>query len=160
MRRFGLITLIALLLTACEGVNNNSVPAYPVQVTIDTRIGAFVNFVPTALNTYVTVDGMGYHYNGNTYPLGAMDATGYGGVVVYINMLGRYDAYDMACPNCALHSRRQPCVIDGIFAECPHCGEQYDLGSGTAVPTKGLSQSALRRLNVINTEGKLVITQR
>ena len=83
MRRFGLITLIALLLTACEGVNNNSVPAYPVQVTIDTRIGAFVNFVPTALNTYVTVDGMGYHYNGNIYPLGAMDATGYGGVVVY-----------------------------------------------------------------------------
>ena len=159
MRRLGLILAVLGLLTACDGVNNNSVPAYPVRLAIDTKIGAFVNFVPTALNTYVTVDAAGYHYNGNTYPLGALDATGYGGVVVYVNMMGSYDAYDLACPYCALHARRQPCIIDGIFAVCPYCSEQYDLGSGTAFPTQGISKEYMRRLSIINTDGKLTISQ-
>lgn len=159
MRRFGLIVCVLLLLAGCDGVNNSSVPPNPVHVEIDTRIGAFVNFIPTALNDYVTVDRTGYHYNGNTYPLGAMDATGYGGVVVYIDMMGNYTAYDMACPYCAQRARRQSCVIDGIFAICPHCGEEYDLGSGTAVPTKGSIRETLRRLKIINSDGKLTITQ-
>ena len=50
--------------------------------------------------------------------------------------------------------------MDGIYAVCPECGEQYDLGSGTAVPTKGIAHETLRRLNIINSDGKLTITQR
>ena len=37
---------------------------------------------------------------------------------------------------------------------------QYDLISGTAVPQKGLINETLRRLNVMNADGKLTITQR
>ena len=148
-----------LALVGCENINKNSVPVYPVRIIIDTKMGPFVHFQPTAINTYITVDREGYHYNNNVYPLGVEDAYGYGGVVVFINMLGGYDAYDLACPYCALHGKCQPCEIDGFYAICPDCHEQYDLGSGTAVPTQGIGHEFMRRLNLINFDGKLTITQ-
>ena len=136
----------------------NPVPRYPVRVTIDTRTGAYVHFVPTAINTYVIVDRNGYHYNGNTYPLNATDMYGYAGVLVYINCFGQYDAYDLCCPNCA--SLCVPCEIDGMFAVCPHCGEQYDLASGTAAPQNGIAHDYMLRLNIINADGRLNISQK
>ena len=92
-------------------------------------------------------------------PTGATDAWGYGGVLVYISSNG-YDAYDTACPACAERGRCIPCGIDGAHAVCPNCGEEYDLLSGVAVPTQGIAHEALRRLNVIQSDGRLTITQR
>ena len=148
-----------LVLSGCEETTlRSSVPRYPVRVTIDTRVGEFVHFVPTAINTYVTVNSEGYFYNGaRVKTCDVTDAWGYGGVVVYINSMGGYDAYDLCCPNCA--ALRQSCEVDGIFATCPHCGEQYDLGSGTAAPQKGIAHEYLLRLSLINSDGKLTITQ-
>ena len=155
-----LIFFLALLLVSCDGTSfQSSVPRYPVHVVIDTNSGPYVHFLPTALNSYVLVDKEGYHYNGVTYPLPVTDAYGYGGVVVFVNMFGGYDAYDLACPNCAGKARKSPCMIDGIFATCPHCGEQYDLGSGTAAPQKGIAHEYLLRLTVINSGGRLTIKQ-
>lgn len=163
MRRFRLIGCLVplLLLSGCE--NNSfisSVPAYPVHVEIDTRMGAFVHFVPTAFGSFVVANRDGYFMNGNyiSPPL-VTDAYGYGGVLVYVGMNG-YDAYDLACPYCAISRKRQPCLIDGIYAICPECGECYDIGSGTAVPTKGIAKEPMRRLNINNIDGKLTILQR
>ncbi|MBQ3998624.1 MAG: hypothetical protein II644_04730 [Paludibacteraceae bacterium] len=153
--------LCALLgLSACEGSSfRNSVPAYPVRVVVDTRSGAFVHFQPTNLNANVVVNRNGYFLNGEyVLPLGATDMYGYGGVVLFVSLYG-YDAYDLACPYCALHGQKQSCTIDGFYAECDKCGEKYDLGSGYALPTQGLSHEALRRLNIINSDGKLTVTQ-
>ena len=155
-----IVAFLCLLgLCGCEGSSwQNSVPAMPVHVVIDTR-GLFVHFTETNLNSYITVDADGYYENGVfVKPTGAMDAWGYGGVVVYVSMAG-YVAYDLACPLCASQSRKSPCIMDGIYAECPHCGEQYELGSGYALPQKGLSKEALRRLNIMPSDGKLTSTQ-
>ncbi|MBQ4394049.1 MAG: hypothetical protein II825_01940 [Paludibacteraceae bacterium] len=156
----GLLCL-ALLLSGCEGTTfQSSVPAYPVRVIIDTKIGAFVHFVPTALGSSVVVNKEGYFLDGKrVYSAGITDAWGYGGVVVYVSSNG-YDAYDMACPYCAEKGNCHPCGINGARAVCPHCGEEYDLLSGVAVPTQGIAHEALRRLNVINSDGRLTITQR
>lgn len=155
------VSLCVLILGACDDNTTfrSSVPVYPVRITIDTNVGPFIHFVPTATYTHITVNQDGYYYQGKFVqaPLG-MDAWGYAGVVVYINMLGGYDAYDLCCPNCV--HERQACRVEGIFATCPLCGEQYDLGSGTAVPTKGIANEYLRRLNVMNSGGKITITQR
>ena len=43
---------------------------------------------------------------------------------------------------------------------CPHCGEQYDLTSGTAAPQKGLAREPMKRLNIQNADGKLTLSQR
>ena len=152
----------ALCLISCKDQNSfqSSVPRYPVSVTINTNSGEFVHFLPTALNSYVLVDAAGYHYNGRVVqPLSVLDAYGYGGVVVYIDINGNYNAFDMACPYCAGRALLRPCLIDGIFAKCPECGEEYDLGSGTAAPQKGVARESLLRLTVSNSAGQIYVRQ-
>ena len=154
-------SLCVLVLGGCDDNTTfrSSVPTYPVRITIDTNVGPFVHFIPTASYSHIIVNEDGYFYDGKFIqkPLG-MDAWGYAGVVVYINMMGGYDAYDLCCPNCVYE--RQACKVEGIFATCPVCGEQFDLGSGTAVPTKGIAKEQLRRLNVAHSGYRITITQR
>lgn len=152
---------LSLLLTGCDSTTfQSSIPAYPVRIVIDTKVGAFVHFLPTSLGSSIVVNKEGYFMDGKyIIPTSAMDAWGYGGVVVYVSSNG-YDAYDMACPYCAEKGNCHPCGINGARAVCPHCGEEYDLLSGVAVPTQGIAHEALRRLNVINSDGRLTITQR
>ena len=159
--RLLIIGLAGLLLCGCEkNPLQSSVPRYPVNVTIDTRSGVFVHFIPTALNTYVTVNEDGYFYNGQkVQPLSVLDAYGYGGVVVYVDINGQYNAFDLACPYCAARSSRQPCTVDGIYAVCPSCGEHYDLGTGTGVPQKGIADEQMLRLTLTNSSGRLTIRQ-
>lgn len=162
MRRHRIIVcLLALLFAACEGTTfQSSVPAYPVRVVIDTRVGAFVHFQPTSLGSYVTASRDGYFLNDAfVTALGSTDMYGYGGVVVYVDLYG-YSAYDRACPHCAGRGMCNTCFINGMYAVCPECGEEYDLASGSAVPQKGISHEALRRLNLMNSDGKLTVTQR
>lgn len=162
MFRFGRIIGIALcmtMLTSCwDTTFQSSVPFYPVRIVIDTKMGAFVHFQPTAINTHIIVTKDGYFMNGQkVLPLGATDMYGYAGVVVYINSLCGYDAYDLCCPNCV--SYRQACAIDGLFAICPRCGEHYDLASGTAVPLNGIANEHLRRFSVVVSDGKITVSQ-
>ena len=154
------IFIFQFSLSSCEGTTfQSSVPAYPVRIVIDTRIGAFVHFLPTALGSHVTVTKDGYYLDGRwVNAVSATDAWGYGGVVAYVSTMG-YTAYDLACPYCAEHGRCRTCTIDGMNAVCPDCGEEYDLMSGAAVPQKGLSHETLRRLGIMNSDGRLTITQ-
>ena len=156
-----IIGLLCLLLCGCDKDTplQSSVPRYPVNITIDTRTGVFVHFKPEALNTYVLVDQEGYHYNGTVVQRSVLDAIGYGGVVVYIDINGQYNAWDLACPYCAGRGMRRPCTIDGIHAICSECGEHYDIGSGTAAPQKGIAKEYLLRIPITNTDGKLIIRQ-
>ena len=159
LRLIGYILVLGTLLCSCEGTTfNSSVPTYPVRVTIDTR-GLFVNFTPEAMNSYITVNAQGYKENGKyVKPVSAMDAWGYGGVVVYVSIFG-YVAFDLACPYCAGQGRKESCEIVGMNAVCPHCGEEYDLGSGYALPRKGISKEAMRKYNITNSGDKLTIVQ-
>lgn len=154
------LLMVVFALAGCkEDTFNNSVPRYPVNITIDTRSGVFVHFVPTALNTYVIVDVEGYHYNGEIIPRLITNAYGYGGVLVYIDINGNYNAWDLACPYCASRGLMRPCGIDGIYAICPECGEHYDVASGTAAPQKGLAREQLLRIPLTNSGGVITVRQ-
>ena len=83
------------------------------------------------------------------------DRFGYAGVVVYIDGFGTYSAYDMACPHCV--KQDTPVEIDGMLATCPICGEEYDLCTGYATPQKGISNEALRRYDLIVSNGVITI---
>jgi len=141
-----ILFLAPILLIGCEGTTwSSSVPAARVHVVIDTRKSEFVTFVPTALTDHIIVNKTGVYYNNRfLYLPDATTTWGYGGVVVYIDMLGEYKAFDLCCPNCV--SYRESCVVDGLFAICPRCGEEYDLGSGLANPQKGIAKEMMRSL--------------
>ena len=147
--------LFFLTLTACDThtTYRSSVPSYPVNIRINTYEGTYVHFVH--IYTYLIVDEKGYHFNGQTMPRKETDRFGYAGVVVYIDGNGNYSAYDMACPHCV--KQDEPVEVDGMFASCPLCGEEYDLGSGYATPQKGISNEALRRYDLIVSNGVITI---
>ena len=162
MRRNLLILIVfSLLLVSCEGTSwKSSVPTYPVRISIDTRVGPFVHFQADAFTSYVVVNKDGYFLDGQFIQLPSVtDAWGYGGVVAYVSLYG-YDAYDLACPYCASKGQRCACVVEGFNALCNECGEEYDLASGYALPQHSISHEALRRLNIINSDGKLTISQK
>ncbi len=156
-----LCALGGLVLAGCDGQNTfqSSVPRYPVSVTIDTRAGLFVHFTPEALNTYVIADKDGYHYNNQLVQRTVLDAVGYGGVIVYIDINGQYNAWDLACPYCAGRGMRRPCAIDGIYAVCPECSEKYDIGSGTAAPQTGIAREYMLRLPMSYSGGVITVRQ-
>ena len=160
MRRYTITALLAVLLCACEGTTyQSSVPTYPVHAVIDTR-ALFVDFVPENTNAYITINADGYCENGRFIkPTDVTDAWGYGGLLVYVSMNG-YVAFDLACPYCAGRGMKKPCTMDGIFAICPHCGERYEIATGYALPQAGISREALRQYNIIQTDGRLTVTQR
>lgn len=165
MQRYGVMKgwffalSVLFFLSSCEGTSfQSSVPTYPVRAVIDTRT-LFVDFTPENTNTYVTVNAQGYYENGRfVTPVTVMDAWGYGGIVAYISLNG-YVAFDLACPYCAGKGKCRPCRIDGIYAVCDDCGEQYEVASGYALPRKGISREALRRYAIMNSDGRLTITQ-
>ncbi len=147
--------LFFLTLTACDThtTYRSSVPSYPVNIRINTYEGTYVHFVH--IYTYLIVDEKGYHFNGQTMPRKETDRFGYAGVVVYIDGSGTYSAYDMACPHCV--KQDTPVEIDGMLATCPICGEEYDLCTGYATPQKGISNEALRRYDLIVSNGVITI---
>ena len=154
----GLISLLFLLaFCACDThtTYRSSVPSYPVNIRINTYEGTYVHFKPEYPYTYMIVDKDGYHFNGQTMPRKETDRFGYAGVVVYIDGFGTYGAYDMPCPHCV--KQDEPVEVDGMLATCPLCGEEYDLGTGYATPQKGISNEALRRYDLIVSNGVITI---
>lgn len=136
--------VITLFLCGCETATD-PVHNYPVRFEVNTKT-VFIDFTPQNINAYITLDRDGYKENGIwKLPTTAMDAWGYGGVVLYVSMVG-YVAFDLACPHCAAEGRRSPCEMDGIYAVCPHCGEEYEIASGYGFPRKGISKYAMHRI--------------
>lgn len=161
MKKYILLIATLVALAGCERTTYKSnVPDYPVHLEINTRVGMYVHFVPENVMTYLIADPHGIHLNGQTQPLSVQDAYGYAGTVVYIDAFNTYSAYDICCPKCmSIHT---PCTIDGLFAECPICHEQYDIYSGNGVPTRGIGVEALKRYQTTYnpTSGVVLVTRR
>ncbi len=144
MKRILLILGVALLSVGCKNTTfRSSVPSYPIHLEINTNVGMYVHFVPTNVMTYLIADEKGIHLNGVTQPLTVDQAYGFAGTVVYIDGFYPYSAYDLCCPHCL--KRDMPCTINGMFAICPVCGEEYDIYSGNGVPTHGIGNEPLKR---------------
>ncbi len=158
---FLLLIGFVLSMTSCEDTTfSSSVPRVRVYVHIDRRMGAFVTFTPEATYSYVTATREGYFLNGQmVIPSPDTDYFGYGGVVVYVTMMNEYKAFDMACPHCAARGTRQTCQVNSMSAVCPNCGEEYQLWSGTGIPTKGITREPLLQLPITVTQDKILVRQ-
>ena len=68
-----------------------------------------------------------------------------------------YYAFDLSCPH--EHKRDIRVGVDMIFATCPECGSQYDIGFGLGNCIKGESQYPLKRYTVTLSGDYLRVTQ-
>ncbi len=117
----------------CEDtVYRSSVPTYPVEMRLNIA-GEFVHFVVDNPGQYLTF----------TKPRFPNEGVGFAGILVCTGHDRAYHAYDLACPNCL--SQSQPLEIDGLFATCPICGEQYEFYNGIGMPIKGIVGENLRK---------------
>ena len=139
----GLIALL-LVLTACRNNRLNPVPSYPVYLDLDIQ-AEYPHFVPA--NGYQSMTFTKRRYE--------REYVGYGGVLVVVGLDGKYHAMDLCCPVC-LH-RDSVVQLDGIYAVCPICGEQYDISYGFGLPMRGKSKWALRPYNCNSGGGHLII---
>jgi len=142
--RFLMLSLLMLVLLACENKNLNPTPSYPVYLDLNI-MAEYPHFVPD--NGYQTMTFTQRRYE--------VDAIGFAGVLVITAMDGQYHACDLCCPICL--RRDSGVVVDGIFATCPFCGEQYDLSYGYATPMRGISRFPLRDFRCSYSGGHLII---
>lgn len=145
-KRFAIILLVAVL-GACETPSIvNPVPNYPVSLELNI-LGEFPHF---------TMSNIGAHMEFVT-PRYPNERVGYSGVLVFVNFNEQYSAFDLCCPHCV--ERYVPIEVEGMFATCPVCGEEYDLSYGYGVPTKGIAQNYLKayKWNYNRVTGKLVV---
>ena len=149
MKKWLYIGCLLCMLMACENINNqNPVPHVPVSFTMNIT-SEYPHFVIENGYQTLTITKAKFNY----------EYVGYAGLLIWIGMDGHYHAADLCCPNCV--NKTKPVEVDGLYAICPTCGEEYDLSYGFANPTKGLSQYPLRKYQAIlnNTIGyTLLIT--
>ncbi len=125
---------LTLALTSCHNDALSNVPNYPVRIDVDIQ-NEHPSFVPACPCQSLVFTEKRYEY----------EAIGYAGVVVWININGEYRAADLCCPRCLLRSK--PVVVDGMLAQCPTCGESFDLTT-YGFPTKGIADQPLKSYGV------------
>lgn len=140
-----IFVIISLVFLSCDGPGVNPVPSFPVYLELDIQ-GQYPHFVPD--NGYQALLFHQARYDRTEY-------VGYSGVLVWIDMQGKYQACDLCCPHCVIQNK--PVELDGLFAVCPTCGEHYDLSYGIAFPTKNISKFTLRKFSVASQVYKLII---
>lgn len=137
MKQYILILLLVWLCIGCENTNfRSSVPSVPVRYTL----------YITREYPHFIIDN-GFQTMTITKTIYERESVGYAGLLIWIGMDGNYHAADLCCPNCL--KKNKPILIDGLFAICPICNEQYDLSYGYAVPTQGKAKEPLRKYLVL-----------
>jgi len=133
---------------ACDSYTTfvSSVPSYPVHMELNI-LAEYPNFVPSGGIQALTFTERRY----------ATEAIGYAGLLVYTAFDEQYHACDLCCPHCL--KRDKPVEVDGMFAHCPTCGEDYDISYGYATPSRGISKERLRPYYTSYSGGKLLVYQ-
>ena len=140
-----ILIAVMLVLGGCKDtVFFSSVPSYPVQFELNIW-AEYPHFVPD--NGFQTLCFTKQRYE--------IDYLGYAGLLIWVDMNAQYKAADLCCPHCLT---REPVRVDGFYAVCDKCGEQYDLSFGLANPMKGISNEALRHYTVLSGNGKLRVS--
>lgn len=148
MRLNSVLLVFLCLVCGCENSFNSDVPSYPVNFELDI-VGMYPHFIPeNGFPQTMTFTEKRYVY----------DAIGFSGLLVWINMEGKYCAADLCCPHCLSRSTRVEAGPHDMYAVCPKCGEQYELTTRWAMPTKIAGNQPLRSYEVtVYPTGKILI---
>lgn len=144
--RYITCVLLLLLFTQCETNINpiSPIPNAPVSYTLNVLRDA-----PELMTPGNSIE--------ITEPNKHGQYIGYGGLLICYGLDGVYYAFDLCCPH--EHQREIRVKADMIFATCPECGSQFDMGFGTGFCNKGESKYPLKRYTVTLVGDYLRVTQ-
>lgn len=146
MMRSMILLLAAISFASCESNYVSSIPDYPVYMELNLA-STYPNFRDNP-NQYLVFK----------QPVNANERVGYGGLLIYCNFEGGYNAFDLACPYEVDHTIK---VVpnDVGRAICPECGSNYDISYGIGNPTEGPAKETLRRYKA-NLQGDILYITR
>lgn len=129
---------VAIMLTACDSVDSNRIPAMPVNIVFQT-VGSWDYYgVSGALDTRRFIRTSKEQVPAN-FPYTVSTYTGFGGVLLCGDLYGNPVAYDLACPvECRADVRIQV-DHDLNVAYCPTCGSTYAIFDNYGAPLSGLA---------------------
>ncbi len=132
MKHWWVIVLLCGTIMGCEDINRRSpVPYVPVNYTLHI----------TREHPHFMLD-HGFQTMTITQTKFEREYIGYAGLLIWVAMDNQYHAADLCCPNCL--KKNQPVQVQGLFAICPICNENFDLSFGYPIPTKGITKYPLR----------------
>lgn len=138
-----------LIFNACKDENRFRIPDVSVYMDLD-LLTSFPTFRNSVNDTLIfTKPRYGY----------PLDRTGFGGILVYTDFEGKYQAWDLCCPyevNPAIRIYPQP---DGT-ALCKACGSKFQILTATGLPMKGsVSRWILKKYSTQLRNDHLYITR-
>lgn len=128
------IALALSLCVACDKVDDDRIPPYPVYVQFQTQAD---------WNVYGVSGACDYKYfikekrTPSNYPWTALTETGFGGILLVSDIHGNPQAYDLACPVEAQRTVRVVVDTDLQKARCPQCRSVYDIFTNYGLPVEG-----------------------
>ncbi|MBN1820316.1 MAG: hypothetical protein JXR31_15610 [Prolixibacteraceae bacterium] len=130
-----LVSLIffSLFIPGCEKIEESVVPSVPFSYTINVNLYPEVNI--TGNSIYIP-------------------NIGFGGVIVYCETPGSFNAYDATCT----HEVNKSCKVknEGVTGTCSCCGSEY-IFIGGGFPSSGPAQEGLRQYYTSFVNGMLRI---
>lgn len=145
-----IIGAVACMLSACHTIDDDRIPATPVNITFSS-IGMWDTYgVGGALDTQRFIKSERVPAS---YPYAAGSYTGFGGVLLVCDYQGNAVAYDLACPVECKATVRVKVNTDSHIAECPTCHSTYAIFENYGYPLSGLAAErgyGLRRYYVVS----------
>lgn len=155
-----LIGAVACTLCACHTIDDDRIPASPVNIVFS-DVGMWNTYgVGGALDTrrFIKADRIPANF-----PYTAASYTGFGGILLVCDFNGNYLAYDLACPVECKATVRIQVNTDSSVAECPVCHSTYSIFENYGYPLSGSAAQhgyGLRRYYVVSgSSDYLVITR-
>lgn len=147
---------LIMLLTAipalygCDSLDDDRIPAVPVNVTFQTIADWNIYGVNAAMDWQRFIRSERIPAN---FFYTDITQTGFGGVLLVCDVLGEPQAYDLACPVECRNDVRVSVSSEGEqLAVCPKCGSSYNVFSLAGHPVSGPAAEhgyALRKYRVV-----------
>lgn len=150
MKIFKIMALVALIAgaTACDKVDDERIPPYPVYIQFATQADWTVYGVSGACSYKYFIK---ENRTPSNFPWTALTETGFGGILLVTDIHGDPHAFDLACPVEAQRDVRVVVDTDLQKARCPRCHSVYDIFTNYGLPVEGEALSknyALRHYHV------------
>lgn len=150
MKIFKIMALVVLIAgaTACDKVDDERIPPYPVYIQFATQADWTVYGVSGACSYKYFIK---ENRTPSNFPWTALTETGFGGILLVTDIHGDPHAFDLACPVEAQRDVRVVVDTELQKARCPKCHSVYDIFTNYGLPVEGEALSknyALRHYHV------------